>query len=78
MRHAAPVRRQLGVKTIMNLLGPLVNPAMTEYQLLGIYDPRYCLTMARAAKMLGCKRVMVVHGKDGEDEISVTSPTRIV
>lgn len=78
MRHAAPVRRQLGVKTIMNLLGPLVNPARAEYQLLGVYDPRYCLTMAKSAKMLGCRRVMVVHGRDGQDEISVTSPTRIV
>lgn len=78
MRHAAPVRRQLGVKTIMNLLGPLVNPARAEYQLLGVYDPRYCLTMAKSAKMLGCRRVMVVHGRDGEDEISVTSPTRVV
>jgi len=78
MRHAAPVRRQLGVKTIMNLLGPLVNPARAEYQLLGVYDQQYCLTMAKSAKMLGCRRVMVVHGQDGQDEISVTSPTRIV
>jgi len=78
MKHAAPVRRQLGVKTIMNLLGPLVNPARAEYQLLGISDPRYCLTIARSAKMLGCERVMVVHGMDGQDELSVSSPSRIV
>lgn len=78
MRHAAPVRKQLGVKTIMNLLGPLVNPARAACQLIGVFDNQYCLTMAKAAKMLGCRRVMVVHGQDGQDEISVTSPSRIV
>jgi anthranilate synthase/phosphoribosyltransferase len=78
MRYAAPVRRDLGIKTIMNLLGPLVNPAGAAYQLIGVYDEALCLPMAKAAKMLGIERVMVVHGADGLDEISVTGPTRAV
>ena len=78
MKHAAPVRRDLGIKTIMNLLGPLVNPAQAAYQLIGVFNEEYCLTVAKAAKMLGISRVMVVHGADGQDEISVTGPTRIV
>ncbi len=78
MKFAAPVRRDLGIKTIMNLLGPLVNPAGASFQLIGVYDDAFCLSMAKAAKMLGIKRVMVVHGADGMDEISVTGPTRVV
>lgn len=78
MKYAAPVRRDLGLKTIMNLLGPLVNPAGASYQLIGVYDEDFCLPVAKAAKMLGIERVMVVHGADGLDEISVTGPTRIV
>ena len=78
MKHAAPVRRDLGIKTIMNLIGPLSNPAMASYQLIGVYDDAYCPIMAKAAKMLGIERVMVVHGADGLDEISVTGPTRVV
>ncbi len=78
MKYAAPVRRDLGIKTIMNLLGPLVNPAGASYQLVGVYDEAFCLPMAKAAKMLGIKRIMVVHGADGLDEISVTGSTRVV
>ena len=78
MKYAAPVRRDLGIKTIMNLLGPLVNPAAASYQLVGVYDETFCVPMAKAAKMLGIKRIMVVHGADGLDEISVTGPTRVV
>jgi anthranilate synthase/phosphoribosyltransferase len=78
MKYAAPVRRELGIKTIMNLLGPLVNPAGAAYQLIGVYSDALCLPMAQAAKLLGLRRVMVVHGAGGIDEISVTGPTRIV
>ncbi len=78
MRHAGQVRRELGIKTIMNLLGPLANPAGAQYQVIGVFDERFCVTVARAASLLGLKRVMVVHGADGLDEISVTGPTRIV
>jgi anthranilate synthase/phosphoribosyltransferase len=78
MRHAAVPRRELGVKTIMNLLGPLVNPAGASYQLIGVYAPQYVPIVAEAAHLLGIKRVMVVHGLDGIDEISISAPTRIV
>jgi anthranilate synthase/phosphoribosyltransferase len=78
MKHAAPVRKELGIKTIMNLLGPLANPAEAKAQVIGIYDEALCEKQARAARMLGVERVMVVHGMDGMDEISVTGPTRII
>ncbi len=78
MRHAAPVRREMGIKTAMNLIGPLSNPADAEYQLIGVYSKELVKTLAEAAKLLGVKRVMVVHGLEGLDEISVCGPTKIV
>ena len=78
MRHAAPVRAELGIKTVLNLLGPLVNPAEAEYQLIGVYDRALCEPVARAARLLGVRRVLVVHGADGQDEISVTGATHMV
>ncbi len=78
MRFAAPARRSLGIKTIMNLLGPLVNPAAAAYQVIGVFSDEYLEPMARAAMLLGIKRVLTVRGMDGQDEISVTGPTRIV
>ena len=78
MRHAAPVRAELGIKTVLNLLGPLVNPAAAEFQLIGVYDRALCEPMAHAARLLGVRRVLVVHGADGQDEVSVTAPTRMV
>jgi len=78
MRHAAVPRRELGVKTIMNLLGPLVNPAAAEYQLIGVYAEPYVPVVAEAASLLGIRKVMVVHGLDGIDEISVSANTRAV
>ena len=77
MRFAAPVRRAMGIKTIMNLLGPLVNPAETPYQLVGVYSEELCPIMARAAHMLGVKRVMTVHSSDGLDEMTLSGPNRI-
>jgi anthranilate synthase/phosphoribosyltransferase len=78
MRYAAPVRKDLGIKTIMNLLGPLVNPAGAEYQIIGVYADEYCMPVAEAAKLLGIKKAAIVHGFDGLDEISVSGPSRIV
>jgi anthranilate synthase/phosphoribosyltransferase len=78
MRHAAQVRRELAMKTIMNLVGPLANPAGARLQLIGVFAEGLCRTVAEAARLLGLERVMVVHGLDGQDEISVTAPTRIV
>ncbi|MDA3810429.1 MAG: bifunctional anthranilate synthase component II/anthranilate phosphoribosyltransferase [Spirochaetaceae bacterium] len=78
MRFAGPVRNALGVKTIMNLLGPLVNPAAAEYQIIGVYKEDLCEIVASAAHLLGVKRVMVIHGLDGIDELSVSAPSRVV
>ena len=78
MRFAAEARRDLGIKTLMNLLGPLVNPAGAEYQLIGVFSEDLCVPMAEAAKLLGLQRVLVVHSRDGMDEISVHAPTRLV
>lgn len=78
MRFAATARKELKVKTVMNLMGPLVNPAGAEYQLIGVFAEHLAPIMARAAHLLGIKRGMAVHGLAGEDEISVTANTRIV
>ncbi|MBQ7754053.1 MAG: bifunctional anthranilate synthase component II/anthranilate phosphoribosyltransferase, partial [Treponema sp.] len=67
----------LGVKTIFNLLGPLLNPAGAEYELLGVYDVNILKDYAKAAKGLGAKRVMVIHSRDGYDEISPCVPTDV-
>jgi len=75
MRFAGPVRKELGMKTIMNVLGPLANPGESEYQMLGVYDKALMERIAEAGAALGMKRVMTVHGEDGEDEMSVTGPT---
>lgn len=77
MRFAAPVRKALGIKTIMNILGPLLNPAGAEYEVLGVYSPDLLQDYARAAKGLGAKRVMVVCSRDGYDEISPIVPTDV-
>jgi anthranilate phosphoribosyltransferase len=76
MRHAAPVRREVGVRTVFNLLGPLTNPAGATRQILGVYDPARVEMMARVLLELGSVRAMVVHG-DGLDEIATHAPTRV-
>ena len=75
MRFAAPVRKVLGVKTIMNILGPLLNPAGAEYEVLGVFSKSLLKDYARAAKKLGAKRVMTVASDDGYDEISPCAKT---
>ena len=77
MRHAAPVRKQLGVRTIFNLLGPLANPAGATCQLLGVYAAAHTEMFAHALRQLGTRRAFVVHGQDGMDEITVCAPTRV-
>ena len=77
MRFAASVRKVLGIKTIMNILGPLLNPAGAEYEVLGVYSTSLLKDYAKAAKALGAKRVMVVCSRDGYDEISPIVPTDV-
>ena len=77
MRYAAPVRKKLGVRTIFNVLGPLANPASASHQVLGVYDASLTETMAEVLYKLGSEHVLVVHGEDGMDEISISSETRI-
>ena len=77
MRHAGPVRRELGIGTIFNLLGPLTNPAGAKRQVLGVFAPEWQQPLADVARMLGGERVLVVHS-DGLDELSIHAPSRIV
>ena len=76
MRFAAGVRRELGVRTLFNLLGPLTNPAGAPCQLIGVFAPDLTETFAHVLKKLGSRRVLVVHGQDGMDEITLTGTTR--
>ena len=75
MKHAAPVRRELGMRTILNILGPLTNPAGAPNQVMGVFHSDLVGIQARVLKMLGSRHVLTVHGQDGLDEISISGPT---
>jgi anthranilate phosphoribosyltransferase len=77
MKYVQPARRELRLRTVFNLLGPLTNPACASAQVVGVYSVELVEKLAEALSMLGLHRAMVVHGLDGLDEITVTSPTRI-
>ena len=77
MRHVAPVRQELGMRTIFNLLGPLSNPAAPDYQLLGVYSKHLVEPLAHALKLLGTKAAWVVHGGDGLDELTLSGPSLV-
>jgi anthranilate phosphoribosyltransferase len=77
MKYAAPVRKELGVRTVFNILGPLSSPANASLQLLGVYDENLVEPMARVLANLGVKRAMVVYGHDGLDEISLSAKTTV-
>jgi anthranilate phosphoribosyltransferase len=77
MRHAAPIRRELGVRTAFNLLGPLTNPAGARRQIVGVPKPELTELLARALGLLGSERAWVVHGADGLDELSTTGYTKV-
>jgi anthranilate phosphoribosyltransferase len=78
MRHAAPVRRELGGLTVMNILGPLTNPARASRQVVGVADPALLELVAGALRELGHTRALVVHGAPGMDEISPLGPTQVL
>ena len=75
MKYAAPVRRELGVRTLFNLLGPMTNPATARRQVMGVFDKALTVKLAKVLQQLGSEHVLVVHGADGMDEISFTGDT---
>lgn len=77
MKHAIGPRREVGIRTIFNILGPLTNPAGADRQVLGVYRESLVEPLARVLAGLGCKRGFVVHGMDGMDEVTLTGPTRV-
>ncbi len=77
MKHAAPVRKELGVRTLFNILGPLTNPAGAPNQLMGVFHPDLVCIMARVLQRLGSQHVLVVHGSDGLDEITLAGDTLV-
>lgn len=77
MKHVAPVRGELGIRTIFNLLGPLSNPAGAKHQLLGVFSADWVKPMAETLLALGSERAWVVHGSDGLDELTVTGPSTV-
>ena len=77
MKHAGPIRREMGIRTTFNLLGPLTNPAGATRQIVGVPRPELTQVMARALMLLGAKRAWVVHGAGGIDEISTTGHTKV-
>ncbi|MCD8048579.1 MAG: anthranilate phosphoribosyltransferase [Clostridia bacterium] len=77
MKYAGPVRKQIGIRTIFNILGPLANPAAANLQLLGVYDENLVVPLAEVLIKLGIKRAMVVHGHDGLDEATICDTTTV-
>ncbi len=78
MRYVAPIRRELGVPTIFNFLGPLTNPSRTRHQLVGVNDPAMATIMATVLGATGSRRAMIIYADDGLDELSVTSPSTVL
>ncbi|HIH78386.1 MAG TPA: anthranilate phosphoribosyltransferase [Halobacteria archaeon] len=76
MAKIMPIRRSLGVETVFNVLGPLINPTIPEYQLIGVYSPKLCKIVAEALSLVGIKRALVVHGS-GLDEVALHGPTLV-
>jgi anthranilate phosphoribosyltransferase len=77
MKHVGPTRREIGIRTVFNILGPLTNPAQTPYQVLGVPDRSLMRKMGEVLLELGTRHALIVHGEDGLDECSISAPTRI-
>ncbi|WP_114417467.1 anthranilate phosphoribosyltransferase [Marinospirillum perlucidum] len=77
MKHAVGPRKEMGVRTIFNILGPLTNPASAQYQLLGVYTPELVRPLAEVLDQLGLQHALVVSAEDGLDEVSIAAPTRV-
>ena len=77
MKHAIGARKELAVRTVFNVLGPLTNPAGAPNQVIGVFDGELVEVMANVLRQLGSRHVMVVHAEDGMDEISISAPTRV-
>ncbi|MBP4045740.1 anthranilate phosphoribosyltransferase [Chromobacterium violaceum] len=77
MKHVAPIRKELGARTIFNILGPLTNPAAADHQLMGVFHPDLVGIQSRVLKMLGSQHVMIVHGCDGLDELTLSGPSMV-
>lgn len=77
MKHVGPTRREIGIRTVFNILGPLTNPAHTRYQVLGVADGSLLRKMGEVLLHLGCQHALIVHSEDGLDECSLAAPTRV-
>ena len=77
MKYAGPVRRELGIRTVFNMLGPMTNPAGAQRQVIGVFAPEFAPIMAGVLKHLGSRRALIVHGYDGLDEITTTTKSRV-
>ena len=77
MKHVGPTRREIGIRTVFNILGPLTNPAHTRYQVLGVADSSLLRKMGEVLLHLGCQHALIIHGEDGIDECSLSAPTLI-
>ena len=77
MKHVGPTRREIGIRTVFNILGPLTNPAHTRFQVLGVADGSLMRKMGEVLLHLGCQHALIIHGEDGIDECSLSAPTHI-
>jgi anthranilate phosphoribosyltransferase len=77
MKYAAPSRREIGIRTVFNILGPMTNPAGAQSQLLGVFEESLVMKMAQVLCLLGCQHALVVHGEDGLDEITLGGKTTV-
>src|SRR5437763_560883 len=77
MKHVGPTRREIGIRTVFNILGPLTNPAHARYQVLGVADGSLLRKMGEVLLHLGCQHALIIHGEDGIDECSLSAPTRV-